>query len=137
MELEYQRNCNRVLNPNPKVIKIPDYWNVDKKFNPFYVLKNSEKIAKSIKYKLENGLYKPFPPFVKKIDKKGGGKREICVYQIPDAAISNYIYHRLLSKNKHRFSSLAYAYRDDRNIHYAIQDISLGLNLSESIYLRI
>ena len=33
-----------------------------------------------------------------------------------------------MSKNRHRFSSYSYAYRNDRNAHYAIQDVSIELS---------
>lgn len=135
LEIEYQRNKKRINNPKDKEVKIPDYWIGDKKFNPFYVLKHVKQISKSISKKLRDGTYEPLPPYTKKIDKKGGGKRTIAVYRIPDAAISNYIYHRLLAKNKHRFSSLAYAYRDDRNVHYAIQDIAIELKAYPRVFV--
>jgi len=41
----------------------------------------------------------------------------------------------LLSKNKHRFSSLTYAYRNDRNIHFAIQDIANELSSVPRIFV--
>ncbi|KGN03572.1 DNA polymerase [Clostridium novyi A str. 4570] len=135
MELEYERNKRRISNPDSKQIKIPEHWSEDKKFNPFYVLKKRRQIAHAIDKKLNKGTYCPNPPHIRTIDKKGGGKRKICIYQIPDAAVSNYIYKRLLSKNKHRFSSLAYAYRNDRNAHYAIQDISLELKSHTRIFV--
>lgn len=135
MELEYQRSIRRISNPKKKEIKIPEHWKIDKKFNPFYVLKSSNQIAYSIDKKLENGTYTPSQPYIREIPKKGGGKRSVCIYQIPDSAVSNYIYKRLLSKNKHRFSSLVYAYRNDRNAHYAIQDISLELKSHPRVFI--
>ncbi|HWP96446.1 MAG TPA: reverse transcriptase domain-containing protein, partial [Syntrophomonadaceae bacterium] len=69
------------------------------------------------------------------VPKPAGGTRHVCVYQIPDSAVSNYLYHKLLSKNKHRFSSLAYAYRDDRNVHYAIQDIALDFRRYPRVFI--
>ncbi len=135
VELNYQRNVRRITTPPPKEIKIPPYWLEDKKYNPFYVLKHSKQIAHSIRQKLDDGTYKPAPPYIMDVPKPAGGVRHVCVYQIPDAAVSNYLYHRLLSKNKHRFSSLAYAYRDDRNVHYAIQDIALDFRLYPRLYI--
>jgi RNA-directed DNA polymerase len=32
---EHVRNTKRIANPPAKAIKKPNYWNVDKKFNPF------------------------------------------------------------------------------------------------------
>lgn len=51
------------------------------------------------------------------------------------SAVSNYLYKRLLSKNKHRFSTLSYAYRNDRNAHYAVQDISLELQRYPRVFI--
>ncbi|MGE8206041.1 reverse transcriptase domain-containing protein [Heyndrickxia sp. NPDC080065] len=128
IELINQRERRRIKNPILKEVRTPEEWDVDKKFNPFYVLKHKNQIAKSIFKKLINGTYQPFTPYVKQIPKKNSTKtRPVHVYQIPDEAVSNYLYNRLLSKNKHRFSSFAYAYRNDRNVHYAIQDIALDI----------
>lgn len=128
IDLINQREYRRIKNPIPKEIKTPEEWDVDKKYNPFYVLKHKKQIAKSVFGKLINGTYQPFRPYEKLIPKKNSTKtRPVHVYQIPDEAVSNYLYSRLLSKNKHRFSSFAYAYRSDRNVHYAIQDIALDI----------
>lgn len=135
LELIYQRNKKRIQNPPQKEIKKPDCWDVDKKFNPFYVMKHAKQISRSIKNKLKTGKYEPHPPYIREVPKASGGTRNIKVYQIPDAAISNYLYSRLLSKNKHRFSSLAYAYRNDRNVHYAVQDISLELKSRPRLFV--
>ncbi|GIM31530.1 reverse transcriptase domain-containing protein [Paraclostridium bifermentans] len=135
LEIIYQRNRKRIQDPPVKDVKKPESWTIDKKFNPFYVIKHAKQISKSIKGKLSNGTYKPKDPFIRAVPKASGGTRNIAVYQIPDAAISNYLYHRLLSKNKHRFSSLSYAYRDDRNVHYAVQDISLELKSHPRLFV--
>lgn len=133
--LEYQRNCRRIQNPPPKDIKTPEEWLHDKKFNPFYVLGHVNQISKSITKQILNGTYKPMPPFKKEIPKRGGGVRTISIYQIPDSAVSDRFYKNLLAKNKHRFSSLTYAYRDDRNVHYAIQDIAYELSSTPRIFI--
>lgn len=135
LELEHQRNCRRIADAPQKVVKRPEEWSFDKKFNPFYVLKHKEKIAKSISKKLLNHTYTPNEPFIKEIPKKSGGKRKISIYQIPDSAVSDRFYSNLLSKNKHRFSSLSYAYRNDRNVHFAIQDIAHELTSTPRIYV--
>ncbi len=135
LELAFQRNKRRISNPTPKNIQLPEEWKYNKLHNPFYVLKRKEQIAKSIARKLKSGTYKPHPPFIKKIKKKDGGTRTISIYQIPDAAVSDRFYKNLLAKNKHRFSSLSYAYRNDRNLHFAIQDIALELSLNSRLYI--
>jgi RNA-directed DNA polymerase len=136
IELIYQREKRRVKNPGKKEIKIPEEWLVDNKHNPFYVLKHQKQIAKSIFNKLINGTYKPFEPYLKQIPKKNSSKtRSVHIFQIPDEAVSNYFYNRLLSKNKHRFSSFSYAYRKDRNVHFAIQDIALDIKQNPRMFV--
>ncbi|EMU52601.1 RNA-dependent DNA polymerase [Clostridium butyricum] len=135
LEIIYKRNKKRIINPQEKQVKKPECWEVDKKYNPFYVIKHAKQITKSIRNKLNDNNYTPQKPFIREIPKSSGGIRKITIYQIPDAAISNYLYHRLLSKNKHRFSSLSYAYRDDRNVHYAVQDISLELKSHPRLFV--
>lgn len=124
---EHARNKARVTDVPDKIIKIPEYWAKDRKYNPFYVRGNAKAIAKSIAKKISDGTYTPQEPYKKSIPKSGGGTRELTIYQIPDAAVSKYFYNRLLTKNKHRFSSFSYAYRNDRNVHFAIQDIAVDL----------
>ena len=128
LHIDYLRNKQRLSTVGPKLVHVPDCWNVDRKFNPFYVLKNLDAIVRSITKKIQNGTYSPNSPYTRIIPKKGGGTRSICMYQIPDAAISNLVYSNLLAKNKHRFSSLSYAYRNDKNVHFAIQDIALDFS---------
>lgn len=69
---------------------------------------------------------------IKKSSKK---KRPVYIFQIPDEAVSNYFYSRLLNKNNHRFSSFSYAYRNDRNVHYAIKDIGLDIKASSRMFI--
>lgn len=135
LQIEYERNKKRFGNSAKKIVKKPEVWSIDKKFNPFYVLKHSDQIAKSIANKLKNGTYKPRDPHFIEIPKKNGKLRRVAVYQIPDAAVSNYLYSRLLNKNKHRLSPLSYAYRNDRNVHFAIQDIGLELKDNSRIFI--
>ena len=125
---EHSRNTKRISNPPKKSVKKPSYWSLDKKFNPFYVKKKSKSIARSIAQKISDKTYKPKPPHIKEVPKASGGIRKVSIYQIPDAAVSKIYYSRLLAKNKHRFSSFSYAYRNDKNVHFAIQDIWLDIS---------
>jgi hypothetical protein len=127
LELDYQRELRRIANPQPKQVQVPQYWATDKKFNPFYVAKHARQISKSIALKISRGSYRPLPPATWQIQKPAGGFRTITVFQIPDAAVSNMLYQHLLSKNRHRFSAYSYAYRDDRNAHFAVQDIAIDI----------
>ena len=123
IEMWYQKNLLNYTKPPKKYINVPLEWNNDNKYNPFYVLKRKKQIAKSISKKILDGTYKPNKPIFKNIPKKGGGIRKLSIYQIQDSAVSYRMYKNLLQKNKHRFSSFSYAYRNDRNLHYAIEDI--------------
>lgn len=136
VHLESKRNEKRLGDSAPpKKIHIPDYWSSDKKYNPFYVKAKCKSIARSISKKIENKTYSPNNPYIKEVPKSDGGIRRVAIYQIPDAAISKLFFNRLLSKNKHRFSSFSYAYRNDRNVHFAIQDISVDLKRNERTFL--
>jgi hypothetical protein len=135
LEAEWVRAKKRARDTPPKVVRTPEYWDADRKFNPFYVHANAAAIARSIARKISDGTYAPNPPFTKTIPKTHGGFRQLTIYQIPDAAVSNYFYARLLAKNRHRFSSFSYAYRNDRNVHFAIQDIAVDLSLDSRAFI--
>lgn len=135
LHLEWLRNRDRIAGAPPKEVKVPEYWALDPKFNPFHVRRNATAIAKSIARKIAARSYTPHASHPKKIPKPGGGERELTIYQIPDAAVSTYFYFRLLAKNRHRFSSFSYAYRNDRNVHFAIQDIAVDLAQNTRTFL--
>lgn len=135
LELEQQRKSRRVVSPSAKQLLTPAEWKVDRKYDPFYVHKNRKSIARSIARKILDLSYSPLPPFEKTVQKDGGGERRISVYQIPDAAVSSLFYRKLLQKNRHRFSASSYAYRDDRNAHFAIQDISVDLEEVSRVFI--
>ncbi len=135
LQIETERKRNRVTNATKKVIKTPDTWLVNNLFNPFYVHKRRRQIAKSIITKISKGTYSPNPPITKSISKSSGGFRTITTYEIPDAAVSRFFYQQLLKKNKHRFSSFSYAYRNDRNVHFAIQDIAIELRQNSRAFV--
>lgn len=136
LELMYQREKRRVNHPAKKKVMVPQEWLVDKKYNPFYVIKHQKQIARSIFHKLISGNYTPYKPYLKEIPKKNSLKtRPIYLFQIPDEAVSNYLYSKLLDKNKHRFSSFSYAYRRDRNVHFAIQDIALDIKQNPRMFI--
>ena len=135
LHLEHQRKSHRLSNVEPKNVRTPDVWDVDPKFNPFHVYKRRSQIARAVAKKIRLGTYAPEPPELKEIPKTSGGTRQVTVYQIPDQAVSRLIYEQLLRKNRHRFSSFAYAYRDDRNVHFAIQDIAVELKQNARVFV--
>ena len=133
--LEFVRHSKRVSPTAPKLLYTPEHWSFDRKFNPFYVLSKRKSIARAIARKISLREYIPNPPHIKTVPKPDGGDREIAIYEIPDSAVSKLFYSRLLSKNKHRFSSFSYAYRNDRNVHFAIQDIWLDISYSARSFI--
>ncbi|MFQ6403743.1 reverse transcriptase domain-containing protein [Methylophilus sp. 'Pure River'] len=135
LELEHARKQRRTSSVSAKVLKTPATWQDNDLFNPFHVYKRRRQIAKSIALKITQGTYSPNPPNVKNIPKASGGYRQVTTYQIPDAAVSRLYYQQLLWKNKHRFSSFSYAYRNDRNVHFAIQDIAVELRQNSRSFI--
>jgi len=135
IHVETLRQQKRTGAPVTKQIKIPSYWKKDKKFNPFYVKKKHKAIARSIARKINDGTYCPYAPHQRLINKSNGGQRSISIYQIPDAAVSKYFFNNLLKKNKHRFSAFSYAYRTDKNVHFAIQDIAVDLVQEQRVFV--
>jgi len=135
LHLEHKRKSARRDDIPPKHVKTPEAWASHRLHNPFYVRRRASSIAKSIADKIYQQSYEPNPPFTHRIPKSGGGFRNISIYQVPDAAISQLFYSDLLSKNRHRFSSFCYAYRNDRNVHFAIQDIAIDLKQSSRTFV--
>lgn len=117
-----------------KVIKRPTYWEIDKRLNPYHIRKNFDAVVHSLSNKIRTKTYAPNAPHMYKV-RKGEKERSTAIFQIPDEAISKYLYTRLLQKNKHRFSSLSYAYRNDRNVHFAIQDIAYELKNMQRVFV--
>lgn len=129
------RRQRRLTSCPPKKILIPAEWSKDRRFNPFYVGKHLDPIARSVALKLRNGTYKPEPPFIRSIAKASGGTRSVNSFQIPDAVVSTFTYRALLARNRHRFSSYAYAYRDDRNVQFAVQDLAVSFRRFPRLYI--
>jgi len=133
--LEELRNKNRLLRAPARIVRTPSCWGADRLFNPFYVAKHASAIAHSVATKIVQGSYAPYPPHIRYIPKEGGGKRGVCTYQVPDAAVSLWAYNNLIRKNLHRFSGFAYAYRTDRNAHFAVQDMYIDFKQRRRIFV--
>ena len=132
---ELTRKKRRVTDVTPKQIKTPEQWNITPLFNPFYVHKRSKSIARSISKKILSREYKPHQSFEMRIPKVSGGYRVINIFEIPDAAISRLFFQYLMKKNRHRFSSFTYAYRNDKNSHFAIQDIYNNIEDNHRLFI--
>lgn len=135
LHLEHSRKTERVLGVPAKVVKSPEAWDQNRLHNPFYVRRRAAAIARSIAKKICEGTFAPNPPFVQDVPKASGGIRKVSIYQVPDAAVSRLFYSELLAKNRHRFSAFSYAYRNDRNVHFAIQDIAIDLQDSSRTFV--
>jgi RNA-directed DNA polymerase len=133
--LAHLRNGERIAQAPARHVQTPPYWQINRRFNPFYVLNHAHSIARSITRKLRDGTYVPNPPHVRQIPKPSGGTRDIRVYEIHDAALSHHFYERILKKNRHRMSASAYAYRADKNVHFAIQDIAIDLRYYSRLFI--
>ena len=118
-----------------KEIKFPEYWACDKGFNPYHVRKQHESIARAIRRSLASGSYAPRPAVMHGIPKKGGGTRQLSVFQVADQAISRVIFDRLMAKNSSRLNPKCYAYRKDKTIHDAILNIAYDLKGTHRVYL--
>ncbi len=135
LHIDYLRKMKRYSPVPTKHVQTPGHWQINRLFNPFYVYKHRSSIAMSVANKIKNGTYIPALPAEALIPKVSGGSRRVNIYQIPDAAVSSLFYKLLLDKNKHRFSPYSYAYRSDRNVHFAIQDISVELKKHSRLFI--
>lgn len=118
-----------------KTVKRPSYWDVDRGFDPYYVLRRSDSLAYAIDKALKTGRYRPHPAVSYSVPKNGGGVREVSVFQVADQAVANLLFFRLLQKNKGRFTSRSFAYRTDVGVHDAILHVASGINGRRRIYV--
>jgi retron-type reverse transcriptase len=105
-----------------KDILLPKYWQIYKGFDPFKVRNKHllDLFSYTLADRLRNGTYKPQTAIKHAVPKLGGGHRELNIFPIPDSSVSRLIFKSLLQKNVNRFSSYAYAYREERSAHDAI-----------------
>lgn len=132
-----QRKSRREGRPQIKVIHRPFWWNVAPSFNPFKVRRKKalKTYAHSLAEKLRARKYEPMPALIRYIPKEDGSKRPINVFQLPDSAISTLTYKSLLRKNLPRLSSYAYAYREDRTPHDAVNEIHSEWKTLDRVYV--
>jgi RNA-directed DNA polymerase len=108
-----------------KTIILRKWWNLDPQFNPFKVrtTKRLTVYAHTLSLKLRRNRYKPKPALIRRMRKADGSFRELNIFQLPDAALSRLVYKSLLKKNLPRLSGYAFAYREDRTPHDAVNEI--------------
>ena len=132
-----RRKEKRLGSKIPKEVKTPYYWKIDEGFNPFKVnsKKQKEIYAYTLSKKIKENSYRPKTSIIHRIDKPSGGYRDLNIFQIPDSAISNFVYKSVLAKNATLLSNYAYAYREDRNAHDAILRISSDWSSVDRIFV--
>lgn len=132
-----KRKSRRFGNQVTKNVLRPHYWQIHSGFDPFKVStkKRINTYAYTLGPKLKDLSYKPQTSIIYKIPKLSGEFRELNVFQIPDSAISRFVYKSLLEKNVNLFSGYSYAYREDRNAHDAIHKIASDWKSRDRIYV--
>jgi len=98
--------------PPPKILQ--------KHFNPTHCARHANIISKTIWHKVLNKTYAPIPAIKYDVPKPLGGKREIMVFGIPDAALANVLLWRTRERNLKRLSPFSYAYHPERDVFDAI-----------------
>lgn len=131
------RKSKRLGASKEKDVKTPQYWSLDIRFNPFKVRlpRKLDSYSFTITKAIRERRYKPATAVVRSIEKEGGGFRQINVFQLPDAALSRLIYKSLLRKNLSRFSSYAYAYREERSAHDAVYGMFSEWKFVDRVYV--
>lgn len=131
------RAGNRLGTLPAKRVQVPNYWAIDPRFNPFKVRKDKalDWYSEVLDRRLKKRSYEPRPAVVHTIKKEDGTDRILNVYQLPDAAVSRLVYKSLLHKNLNRFSAYAYAYREDRGSHDAVQAIYSEWKRLDRVYV--
>jgi hypothetical protein len=133
---EYQRRGRRTTSVIPKLnLKRPFYWSLADGFDPYLVRARADSIAHSVAAKVARKTFAPFTPFLHFVPKAGGGRREVCVFQVADSAVSRVVYEQLMEKNRVRMSSRAYAYRDDVTAQDAIQYVATELRGQSRVFV--
>jgi RNA-directed DNA polymerase len=84
----------------PLQIKRPNCWSPDKGFDPYFARARANCIAHSIERKIAARSYAPHSPYQHFVPKKGGGQRELCVFQVADSAVSRVFYEVLIAKTR-------------------------------------
>ena len=120
-----------------KTIKRPPWWDIAPQFNPFKVrtTRKLRTFATTLAAKIRNRSYQPHPAVIHYIRKGDGKRRTLNIFQIPDAAISNLVFKSLLQKNVTRFSAYAYAYREDKTPHDAVNEIFNEWSKKDRVYV--
>lgn len=120
-----------------KKVRIRRWWSIAPQFNPFKVRKKKKVLvyATTLSDAIRKRTYAPRPALVRYIPKTDGRRRSLNIFQLPDAALSTLVYKSLLAKNAVRFSAYAYAYREDRTAHDAVNEIFNDFSKLSRVYV--
>jgi RNA-directed DNA polymerase len=131
------RTSKRLDLPLKKAVLRPEYWVLDQRFNPFKIRSDKalDRYSFTLARKIISGTYRPERAVTHFVPKDDGTKRELNVFQIPDAAVSRVIFKSLLGKNSRRLSAYAYAYREDKNAHDAVNEIFTEWKSLDRVYV--
>ena len=113
----------------------PDWWGIDRGFNPYLVRSRSRHIGHSLQAKIESLEYVPRRPVERRIPKLTGGDRPVNVYQVADSAVSKMVFESLLRKNLPMLSARSYAYRKDLTAQDAVRYIRSALRARKRMYV--
>lgn len=135
LDADIKRKANRLGTIVPKLIKLPEYWLVERRFHPFKIRPNIDFYAETLAKKIKQGEYEVQTSIRHKVPKSDGTERIVNVFPIPDSALSRLVYKSLLKKNYPRFSGYAYAYREDKIAYDAIKEIAADWREKSRIYV--
>lgn len=113
----------------------PNWWAVDRGFNPYVVRARQRHVAHSLQAKLESLEYTPRRPVERSIPKPDGGARLVNVYQVADSAVSKMVFESLLRKNLPMMSARSYAYRKDLTAQDAVRYIRSAFHARKRMYI--
>lgn len=92
-------------------------------FDPRFCARNANILARTIWHKVQKAEYHPEPAVCYHIPKPHGGTREVMAFSIPDAALANVIFKRIMERNINIFSPFSFAYHPQKNLFDAILSI--------------
>jgi RNA-directed DNA polymerase len=108
--------------------KPPAHWALHPHFEPKYCIQHSRYLAKTLWKKILSKEYAPIPAVLFSIPKVGGGKRDIMVFSIPDAAVANLLNRKMRDRNKSAISPFCFSYQKDRGVFDATLQLQSFLN---------
>ena len=135
IEDETERRRRRSGVAVSKELHTPEYWKVDRGFDPYWVRSNAANIAYAVKKRLAAKSYTPRPAVSYEVPKSDGGKRTVSVFQVADNAVSRLVFKALLGKNLSRLSGRCYAYRTDVTLHDAVIHIASEFSAASRLFL--